>query len=487
MIEVRQLKNNHEIDRACALLYDVYIDHMKWNFSANNPSQIKIMARNKKKILIDKFTYNSTWFGAFDGGDLIGCLRLSGIDESNSLDIEYNLNSKSIWRYLPAPKKLCKDITKLAIHLAYPNKDLAIKLLFVNVFKYCSSHEYSTIAFTHDTYLKSLFTLVSFPLIVEDAFKYEDIDKLPVNFYRAFTNNEISKIIDKLGRLIDIAAKPKLPDVLEILEIVAPNLPALIYWHDINGKVLGLNKICLDEMGAKNFTDIIGKTPYDFYPKKTAEYILCHNKRVIETGQILSQEESIHDITTGKFKVFKSIKAPLYDNNGNIIGIIGTSINITAEKEAEQLKLQNAKHEEKIASQEVFKNCVNNVMNMLHHVQIELSNINSNNGVSIVAGDQGIILTKREEQVLYLLSINKTPKEIAQLLSIKEDKNIASQSIGAMINKQLYPKFGVFNVSQLVEKARLLNKIPFIPDIFLNQSQDKKTLKHEKTNNPNLI
>ena len=48
-----------------------------------------------------------------------------------------------------------------------------------------------------------------------------------------------------------------------------------------------------------------------------------------------------------------------------------------------------------------------------------------------------------------------------------ENKKIAPATVGAMINKQLYPKFGVFNVGQLIEKANFLNLIPFMPESFI--------------------
>ena len=67
------------------------------------------------------------------------------------------------------------------------------------------------------------------------------------------------------------------------------------------------------------------------------------------------------------------------------------------------------------------------------------------------------------------MSLNKSPKEIANILSNRENKNIQSDTIRSMISKQLYTKFGVYNVNQLIEKARILNLIPFIPDNFLDR------------------
>ncbi len=131
--------------------------------------------------------------------------------------------------------------------------------------------------------------------------------------------------------------------IFEALEIVEPILPTPFYWMDADGVVLGINELCLKAIGSSR--EIIGKKPYEFYKKEIAEHILKHNAEVIKTGEILSQEEWIEDITTKKIKCFSSIKSPLYDDQGTIIGIIGSSVEITAEKEAERLKAEIARQE----------------------------------------------------------------------------------------------------------------------------------------------
>ncbi len=122
--------------------------------------------------------------------------------------------------------------------------------------------------------------------------------------------------------------------ILEYLNIVAPLLPAPIYWEDVNSKVLGINQQILDGIGGSS--ELIGKTLYDFYPHAMADYIVKHNNEVMRTEKILSQEESIKDIATGETRWFTAIKAPLRDEDGTIIGIIGTSIDITDRKNAEK-------------------------------------------------------------------------------------------------------------------------------------------------------
>ena len=151
------------------------------------------------------------------------------------------------------------------------------------------------------------------------------------------------------------------PKILKELEKIAQILPAPIYWEDINSVIIGGNEAVFNATGALKRDAYIGKTLYELYPKEMADNIKRHNELVMKTGKVLSQEESIEDITTGVVKYFTAVKAPLYDDDGNIIGIVGTSIDITAEKEAERLRVENEAHQVQLQEQEKFKTITNQV------------------------------------------------------------------------------------------------------------------------------
>jgi PAS domain S-box-containing protein len=131
---------------------------------------------------------------------------------------------------------------------------------------------------------------------------------------------------------------------LQDLERISSLIPAPIYWQDLNGVFLGANEGVAKAVGlAVIGGTVVGKTPYDLFSHEMAHNIVQHNKEVMRTGQILSQEESIEDVATGEMKYFTAIKAPLYDK-GKIIGFIGTSIDITDRKKMEE-ELSQAKKE----------------------------------------------------------------------------------------------------------------------------------------------
>ncbi|MBP9742826.1 MAG: hypothetical protein KBD37_05660 [Burkholderiales bacterium] len=54
------------------------------------------------------------------------------------------------------------------------------------------------------------------------------------------------KIIKNLKKLVMPSLTPKRHSIIEALELVAPMLPAPVYWHDKAGVVLGINELYLE-------------------------------------------------------------------------------------------------------------------------------------------------------------------------------------------------------------------------------------------------
>jgi two-component system aerobic respiration control sensor histidine kinase ArcB len=157
------------------------------------------------------------------------------------------------------------------------------------------------------------------------------------------------------------------------LEQVCSFVPMPIYWEDRNGIIVGANKFVLPAVGLKSLDNYIGKSLYERYSKEMADTIKLHNEKVMETGEILSQEESIIDVTTGEKKYFIAVKAPLYDENGQVIGVVGTSIDITVRKKYET-DLAYAREKLKVANQ-INQTKSEFIANMSHDIRTPLTGI----------------------------------------------------------------------------------------------------------------
>jgi PAS domain S-box-containing protein len=122
-----------------------------------------------------------------------------------------------------------------------------------------------------------------------------------------------------------------LPHLNEVLKL----LPGSIYLKDAKGTYLGCNEFQAKMAGFDNPDHIIGKTDYDLPWKNDADAIRATDKRIMNSKvpEEIVEQATLHD---GTQLIMLSIKAPLYDEGGKVIGIVGTSLDITERKQAEE-------------------------------------------------------------------------------------------------------------------------------------------------------
>ncbi len=81
-------------------------------------------------------------------------------------------------------------------------------------------------------------------------------------------------------------------------------------------------------------TNPIGHTDEELSPSKAARALREADLRVMESGVSITVEEYLADTPMGERQVLTR-KVPLHDNNGNITGILGASLDITERKQME--------------------------------------------------------------------------------------------------------------------------------------------------------
>ena len=112
----------------------------------------------------------------------------------------------------------------------------------------------------------------------------------------------------------------RIQNCTEILDLI----PIGVFWKDRNSVYLGCNSYTALHAGLKSPEDIIGKTDYDLCWKELADKYQADDKEVIDSKHDKPQyfEEYIAD-ANGKKILAKTTKIPLYDDDGNIYGILG--------------------------------------------------------------------------------------------------------------------------------------------------------------------
>ncbi|EFL51185.1 signal transduction histidine kinase, nitrogen specific, NtrB [Solidesulfovibrio fructosivorans JJ]] len=117
----------------------------------------------------------------------------------------------------------------------------------------------------------------------------------------------------------------------EYLRSVVRTIPDLVWLKDPDGIYLACNAAFESFFGAKE-CEIVGKTDHDFVSKELADFFLEHDRKAMEAGKSSINEEWLTFAGTGKSGLFETIKTPMLDPNGNVIGILGVSRDVTERK-----------------------------------------------------------------------------------------------------------------------------------------------------------
>ena len=136
-------------------------------------------------------------------------------------------------------------------------------------------------------------------------------------------------------------AEEELAQEQYLMRTLMDNLPDHIYFKDHESHFLRVNKALAQFLGLNDPAQAIKKTDFDFFTGEHAQQAYEDEQKIIRTGQLLSTEEkeTHHDRPD---TWVSTIKLPLSDKDGNVIGTFGISRDITKNKLAEEeIKLKN--------------------------------------------------------------------------------------------------------------------------------------------------
>jgi PAS domain S-box-containing protein len=126
------------------------------------------------------------------------------------------------------------------------------------------------------------------------------------------------------------------------------NLPPKIFLKDKNSVYLSCNEHFSRDLKMRP-AEIAGKTDYDFYPKELAEKFRADDRRIMETGKTGDTEEKF--IQDGMEMIIHKVKAPVKDEEGRAIGILGIFWDITESKHADDELKKYREHLEKLVEE----------------------------------------------------------------------------------------------------------------------------------------
>ncbi len=200
-------------------------------------------------------------------------------------------------------------------------------------------------------YLPETHSELALPLVSRDHI----IGALTIQSIRqaAFSSEDIivlQTMADQLANAIEnarlfaerLVVEQRLATERNTLRTLIDNLQDYVYVKDRQSRFVINNTAHLRVMGAKTQDEVLGKIDFDFFPQELAAQYYADEQALMQADQALKgHEETVIDQTTGGKQWVSSTKIPLHDAQGDVIGFVGFTQDITARKayEAERERL----------------------------------------------------------------------------------------------------------------------------------------------------
>ncbi len=230
------------------------------------------------------------------------------------------------------------------------------------------------------------------------------------------------------------------------LEIILDNIPALIFYKDLDNNFIQVNKYVADAHNVpKDF--LKGKSLFELYPKEEAQAYWDDDLEVIKSGKPKLNIEEPWETPKGKRWVNTS-KIPIFDSKKNIKGVLGMSSDITEKKLAEDnLKQSETNYRRAFNRAEFYKDLfAHDINNILQSV--------------LTAADINLMKLRKLEVSKDLLEVNH---------SIKEQVNRGAKLVS-----------NIRKLSLIEEQEIKLQPINFIKILEKSINFIKKSYKHQQ-------
>jgi PAS domain S-box-containing protein len=159
-------------------------------------------------------------------------------------------------------------------------------------------------------------------------------------------------IFDPEGQLANVALvwtddtervlqSKKIKDSKAQLKTLIDTIPDLIWLKNPEGVILNCNQGFAKMLGF-NREELIGKSDYELFDKEIADYFRRHDQNAIDAGVPTANEEEVCFEKASYTGLYETIKTPMRDTDGDLLGVLGIARDISERTRAaeERIKLE---------------------------------------------------------------------------------------------------------------------------------------------------
>jgi PAS domain S-box-containing protein len=122
----------------------------------------------------------------------------------------------------------------------------------------------------------------------------------------------------------------------ELLDAFLEHIPDHVYFKDRESRFVRISRALAAHFGLSDPAQAVGKADFDMFTAEHAEQAFKDEQDIIHTGTPVIAKEEKETWPDGRESWASTTKVPLRDRNGNIIGTVGISRDITDRRRAQQ-------------------------------------------------------------------------------------------------------------------------------------------------------
>lgn len=122
----------------------------------------------------------------------------------------------------------------------------------------------------------------------------------------------------------------------DLLKAFLEHIPDGVYFKDRRSRFVRISRSLASRFGLKDPGEALNKTDFDMFSEEHARQAFNDEQEIVRTGQPIVDKEEKETWPDGSETWVLSTKLPLQDQQGNIIGTMGISRDITERKRVER-------------------------------------------------------------------------------------------------------------------------------------------------------